>query len=187
MTATPEAGGALMRATTGTDGGFRFDHLTDGIYRVDFEVRGFQLLRLNHVRVAGNTTANLEGTLRVRGMCECIQITPPTPVVERAGRVLDQAGRPLPHARVTIATPRLSEVAHADDEGRFRVRVPTGEKWSLTASDSGFNAVTLQVSDAVESPFVLALQFVGTAAVPAVEPLNRKCSCPDDLFTDDRQ
>jgi hypothetical protein len=185
VTAMLESGGVSKRAPTGTDGVFRFDGLPDGTYRVDFELLGFQLVRRNHVRVASSGAATVDTTLRIRGVCECVQIVPVMPLSERAGQVLDQAGRPLPHARVTIVTPRVSEVAYADNDGRFRVRVPTGELWSLTASDSGFNAVTRQVSTAVESPFVFRLPFAGTAAVPDTEALNRKCSCPDDLFTHD--
>jgi Carboxypeptidase regulatory-like domain len=186
VTAILESGGVSSRVTAGSDGVFRFDGLPDGIYRVDFELRGFQLVRRNHVRVPMNGTVGIDATMPIKSQCECVQIVPVMPLSERAGQVFDQAGRPLPHARVTIATPRISEVAYADNDGRFRVRLPTGELWSLTASDSGFNAVTLQVSTAVKSPFVFALPFAGTAAVPVVEPLNRKCSCPGDLFTHDQ-
>jgi hypothetical protein len=186
VTAIFESGGVSTRVTAGSDGVFRFDGLPDGTYRVDFELRGFQLVRRNHVRVPNNGTVSVDATMPIKSQCECVQVVPAMPLSERAGRVLDQSGRPLPHARVTIATPRTSEVAYADSDGRFRVRVPTGELWSLTASDSGFNAVTLQVSTAVDSPFVFALPFAGTAAVPAIEALNRQCSCPGDLFTHDQ-
>jgi hypothetical protein len=174
VTTTLASGGASRHATTGTDGTFRFDHVPDGTYRVDFELPGFQLVRRNHVRVAGNTTADVEAALQPRGICECIQIVPTSLLPERAGQEVDQAGRPLPHARVTLATPRLSEVAYADADGRFRVRVPTGEMWSLTASDSGFNAVTLQVSATVKSFFVFALRYAGAAGIPAIERLKLK-------------
>jgi hypothetical protein len=186
VTAFPESGGVARRVLSGVDGTYEFSSLPEGPYRVDFEIQGFQLMRRNHVRVPRSATDSVDAVLSVRGMCECIHIVPSVPVSERSGQVVDGEGRPLPHARVTIATPRTSEVAYADADGRFRVRVPIGDKWSLTASDSGFNAVTLQVSSTVPAPFLLALPYAGTRAVPDVEPLNRRCECPDDLFVHDR-
>ena len=186
VTALPESGGVARRVLSGVDGSYEFSSLPEGTYRVDFEIQGFQLMRRNHVRVPRGPSDSVDGILSPRGMCECIHVAPSVPVSERSGQVVDGEGRPLPHARVTIATSRTSEVAYADADGRFRVRVPIGEKWSLTASDSGFNAVTLQVSSTVPAPFRLALQYAGTRPLPDVEPLNRKCECPDDLFVHDR-
>jgi hypothetical protein len=186
VTALPESGGVARRVLSGVDGGYGFAFLPEGTYRVDFEIQGFQLIRRNHVRVPRSANDSIDAILSVRAMCECVHVVPSVPVSERSGQVVDGEGRPLPHARVTIATPRTSEVAYADADGRFRVRVPIGDKWSLTASDSGFNAVTLQVSSTVPAPFQLALSYAGTRPVPDVEPLNRTCECPDDLFVHNR-
>jgi hypothetical protein len=186
VTAIPESGGVARRVLSGVDGSYEFSSVAEGTYRVDFEIQGFQLMRRNHVRVPRSASDSVDAILSVRGMCECVHVVPSVPVSERSGQVVDGEGRPLPHARVTIATPRTSEVAYADADGRFRVRVPIGDKWSLTASDSGFNAVTLQVSSTVPAPFQLALSYAGTRPVPDVEPLNRTCECPDDLFVHNR-
>ncbi|MDI6102661.1 carboxypeptidase-like regulatory domain-containing protein [Actinoplanes sp. NEAU-A12] len=54
---------------------------------------------------------------------------PLTPA-ERAGRVVDAAGRPVPYATVVIVagTTPMPEIAlRGDAEGRFGLRLPTGE------------------------------------------------------------
>jgi hypothetical protein len=76
-------------------------------------------------------------------------------------------------------------MAFADSEGRFRVRVSVNKSWSLTASDSGFGAVTQQMSGDPEDPVIFKLPRSSTMNLPDIEHLNRGCRCPGGLFTHD--
>ena len=58
VTAMPADGGALRRTTTtGEDGGYRFEMLPDGRYRLDFQLRGFATARRNHVLERGSRSS----------------------------------------------------------------------------------------------------------------------------------
>jgi Carboxypeptidase regulatory-like domain len=185
VTAMPEAGGIATRTRTGADGVYQFGSLPDDAYRVDFEILGFDLIRRNHVRVRQDATAYVDATLSISGACECIAVTDATELREGTGQVVDESGRPLAHARLEIASPLRRDVGYADGEGRFRVRVPVTESWPLTASDSGFGSVKLQVSGTADVPIVLTLTRVGTTGLPDTERLKRTCRCAGDLFTHD--
>jgi hypothetical protein len=176
ITAMDATTGVSRNATSGGDGGYRFDTLPDGTYRVDFELPGFDLFRWNDVHVRGGATAMADAMLSVSAICECV-ISARGPLRERAGQVVDDSGRPLPYARLEIASPADREVAFADREGRFWVRVPIDRTWSLTASDSGFSAVTQEVSGAVEAPVVFTLPHVGVTGLPHSERFTRGCRC----------
>ena len=63
VTTIPQSGGLLRHTTSGSDGSYRFDELPDGTYRVDFDLRGFELVRRNHVRVIRDTEANIDAAL----------------------------------------------------------------------------------------------------------------------------
>lgn len=183
VTTTAEAGGIARTTVTGHDGTYRFEALADGLWRVDFEIAGFDMIRRNHVRVRAGTTAYADASLPISALCECVDVVPQTPLRERAGLVVDGSGRPLAHARIQIVSPVRRDEAYADAEGRFRVRVPVGQAWPLTASDSGFGVVTRQVSADLDDPIVFRLRRAGTTGVPETERLNRGCRCPGDLFT----
>jgi carboxypeptidase family protein len=183
VSAAPETGGTATRVTTGTDGTYRFETLPDDVYRVDFELLGFDLYRRNHVRVGRNAAVVIDATIYASAVCECVQRHDSSALGERGGQVADQSGRPLPHARLEIVSPAGREVAYADGEGRFRVRVPANHSWRLTASDSGFSAVTQEVSGSASAPIEFKLALASMSGVPDTEQLTRGCRCPDDLFT----
>jgi hypothetical protein len=177
VTILPEAGGPPRSTTTAPDGTYRFQDLPDGGYRADFDLRGFDLIRLNHLH-AGNTPPGIiDAILKVSAICECITPGELPPLAARTGRVVDTAGRPLPHARVEAVTSSYREAAYTDNEGQFVVRLPLDSTWQLTASDSGFGPMTRQVSGHDVEPIVLRLDFEGTAGVPPQERLDRGCGC----------
>jgi hypothetical protein len=103
------------------------------------------------------------------------------PVQERAGRVVDESERPLPHARLDLARPAYHETAYADRDGRFRVRLPVSSTWPLTASDTGFASTTLHLSGNGPS-IVFRLKPTGDSSTAETERLGGGC-CPHDLFT----
>jgi hypothetical protein len=184
VTVLPEAGGVVRHATSGADGAYQFESVPDGTYRVDFNIQGFDSIRRNHVRVRPDGTATVDATLLVSAICDCVTVIDAAELRERSGRVVDESGRPLPHARLEITSPLRREVGYADSQGRFRVRVPVSETWPITASDSGFGTVTLQASAIGNGPIVLRLPFVGTAHLAETERFKGPC-CPGDLFTHD--
>ena len=151
--------------------------LSDGVYRVDFDLRGFELVRRNHVRVRRDTEANIDAALPVRAICECITVEPPSPWAQRLGQVVDKTGRPLPHARVQLVG---RQAAYTDIEGRFLIRLPVNEPESLTATDTGFRSVTQQVSGADAATVVLSLEYEGTTGVPDVQRFGG-CECQMDI------
>lgn len=184
ITTTDESGGSPIHTTTGRDGTYQFAALPDGIYRIDFELTGFDLVRRNHLPVRSDTTAIVgDVTLYISAVCECVNVRWPATLRERPGLVTDDAGRPLALARLKILTSLSTEWAYTDSEGRFRVRVPLNEKWPLTASASGFIAATQQVSGVVEEPVVFKLRHSNTP-LPDIERFRRVC-CPSDLLTYD--
>ena len=79
-------------------------------------------------------------------------------------------------------SPMRREVAYADTEGRFLIRVPVDKTWPLTVSDTGFHAVTQQVSGSVAELIVFRLAHAGTTGLPDHERFGRGCRCPGDLF-----
>jgi carboxypeptidase family protein len=178
-----ESGGVAARTTSASDGLYQFDALPDGGYRVDFETLSYDITRRNHVRVRRGETANVHVALYPSGVCECIAYVPPGRVQERAGQVLNESDQPLPHASLSIATPVRTEVAYADDEGRFQVRLPVEGTWPLTAVETGFGSLTLQVSGTGEGPIVFKLKRAGAPKVADVEQLSRGCRCAGDFFT----
>lgn len=184
VTVAPQAGGTVGRTMTAADGTYAFEDLPADTYRLEFALLGFDITRRNHVRVRANATASTDATLQISAICECVNVTDATELRERSGQVVNDSGRPLAHARLEIKTPLRSEMSYADIEGRFRVRVPVIGSWPLTASDTGFAAVTRQVSWTAETPVVLKLSWVGTAGVADTERLRQPC-CPPDLFTHD--
>ena len=195
VTIMPAAGGEQTRTTTAGDGTYRFDEMADGIYRVDFELVGFDVTRRNFVRVRNGSSTFADATLRVSSMCECVSVTGLPRVAQRSGRVVDETGRPLPRARLEIAVPipaeagvapasTWREVRYADTEGRFSVLAPVAGAWALIASDSGFRSVTQQVSGSPTEPLVFTLFFTGTdTGFQVYERFSRGCRCSGDLFT----
>ena len=179
VTTIPQSGGLARNAMSGSDGSYRFDGLPDGTYRVDFEFRNFDLVRRNHVRVHRDTQAMVDATLRLRAICECIAVEPPSPWAQRAGQVIDKTGHPLPHARIELVG---RQVMSTDGEGRFLIRLPVNELWPLTATDTGYRAVTQQVSGADAASVVLSLEYVGTTGVPDYERFGA-CECPGYLLS----
>ena len=193
----PASGGAEIRTLTGGDGTYRFEKVPDGTYRIDFELLGFETSRRNHVAVRNGRSAVADSPLRVRAICECITLTGLPPVAERAGRVLDSEGRPLPRARLEMVAPLLSEpgdragspntrseVVLTDAEGRFYFFAPLKGTWRLTASDSGFRPVTRDVSASVREPLEFRLTFTGSNPVSVLEyeQIDQGCGCAGTLF-----
>jgi hypothetical protein len=182
VTVLPSSGGIAKRTATGDTGAYRLEALVEGTYRVDFDVSGFDLIRRNHVRARSGAAATVDATLPVSSICECMGFVPATPVRERAGQVVDESSRPLPHARLEVVSPSRREVGWADNEGRFQVRLPVEGAWRLTASDSGFRPVTQKVSGSGR-PILLKLSHDAAAVVPDHQRFSRGCRCPGDLFT----
>jgi len=178
VTTTPESGGLSRHTRTNSAGTFRFEGLPDGTYRVDFELRGFEVVRRNHVRVRRDTEAKVDAALPFRALCECITVEPPSPWAQRVGQVIDKTGYPLPHARVELVG---RQSAYTDSEGRFLIRVPVNETWPLTATDTGFRAVTQQVSGADAASVVLSLEYVAATGVPDLEHFGG-CECDGYLL-----
>jgi len=178
VTTILQSGGLVRQTTSGRDGSYRFDGLQDGTYRVDFELRGFELVRRNHVRVNRDTEPKADATLLVRAICECITVELPSPWAQRRGQVIDKNGHPLPHARVELVG---RQVMSTDGEGRFLIRVPINEAWALTATDTGFRPITQQVSGDDAASVVLTLEYVGTTGVPDVQRFG-ECECPGSLL-----
>ena len=191
VTVFPETGGNARKTHSGTQGTYQFEALPDGAYRLDFDLAGFDLIRHNHVHVRRPGTATFNVTLRLSSLCECVDawaqlgrsLSSKPLFTEQVGQVVDESGRPLPHARLEIVSPVRREAAYADSEGRFQFRLLADETWPLTARDSGFGAVTQQVSPGMSSPLVFRLPKTKTGSLPAVEPFTRGCRCPSDLFT----
>lgn len=184
VTTIAETGGVAGAISAG-DGTFQFGTLSDGTYRVDFELLGFDLIRRNHVQVRRGTTAKAEAIMFVSATCECVNIVPSPPLRERSGQVVDESGRPLAHARLEVVSPIRREVAYADGEGRFKVRLPVNDLWPLTVSDGGFGAKTQQVSGTGAVSVLFKLARAGTTGAPEMQRFSRGCRCPGDLFTHD--
>ena len=195
VTMMPAAGGEQTRTTTAGDGTYRFDKMSDGMYRVDFELVGFDVTRRNFVRVRNASSTFADATLRLSSMCECVSVTGLPRVAQRSGLVVDEKGRPLPRARLELAVPipaepgvapasTWREVRYADTEGRFSVLAPITGTWPLTASDSGFRPATQQISASAAEPITFRLFFTGTGPeLPDYERFSRGCRCSGDLFT----
>jgi hypothetical protein len=178
VTTIPQSGGLIRHTTSGSDGSYRFDGLPDDTYRIDFELRGFELVRRNHVRVRRDAEAKADAALTPRALCECIAIEPPSPWAQRRGQVIDKNGHPLPHARVELVG---RQVMSTDGEGRFLVRVPVNEAWPLTATDTGFRPVTQQISGDDAASVVLSLDYLGTTGVPDAQRFGG-CECDGYLL-----
>ena len=172
VTTIPQSGGVVRHTTSASDGSYRFEGVSDGVYRVDFDLHGFEVVRRNHVRVSPK--ADIDAVLPARAICECVTIEPRMPWAQRLGQVVDKAGRPLPHARIQLDG---REAAYTDIEGRFLIRLPVNETESLTATDTGFRSVTQHFSGADAATVVLSLDYEGTTAVPDVQRF-RGCECP---------
>jgi hypothetical protein len=109
-------------------------------------------------------------------------VEPPPPPAPIAGRVIDHTGRALPYATLELVRADGRETAYTDREGRFLVRAPAGA-WSITASDSGFEPVTMDMSGTTSGSLVFTLPFVGTPDIANAERLKRHtCYCHAESF-----
>jgi hypothetical protein len=179
VTIVPERGGPARQTLTDGAGVHRVDGLADGTYRIDFQLRGFDLTRHNRVQVRQDTHVQVDASLSISAICECITsglATAPQPV---AGQVVDEADRPRSNARVEVVTPSRRETTYTDRNGRFSIRTPVKGTWPLTASDGGFRSATLDISAVTAGPIVLKLRYVGTATLPNIERVRLGCLCPE--------
>ena len=176
--------GVILRTMSGSDGRYRLDVTPKRTYRVDFDLRHFDLFRSHNAVALAESTMRIDATLRVSGTCECVTVVTPA-FMERGGQVLDDAGRPLAYARLELVsgnTLGLRTVALADAEGRFLVRLPSDAAWSLEASDSGFQSVSQRVSGAEAELIVFTLPRLVAPAAPHGERFRRGCRCPGHYF-----
>jgi len=178
VTTTPVRGGLARHVTTDREGAYRVEGLPDDSYRVDFELRGFDLTRRN-VGVRAGLAAQVDAVLAVSAICECIASGLSTELPPVVGRVVDDSGRPVPYARLDLVNPRRRETAYANSEGRFLVRPPVTGTWPLTGSASGFGSVTEQISRTTTSPIVLRLRFVESQRLPDTEQYRVGCLCSE--------
>lgn len=177
--AMPQSGGVSRHTKTSSDGTYHFEELPDGTYRIDFERRDFAVVRRNHIRVRNGVGVKVDAALRLRPLCECMVMEPPSPWTQRPGQVIDKAGHPLPHARVELVG---RQTLYTDSEGRFLVRVPVNEAWPLTATDTGFRGAIQHLSGADSALVVVTLEFVGATGVPDLEHFGG-CECNGYLLS----
>jgi hypothetical protein len=178
VTTIPQRGGQAQHTTTDDEGTYRLEALPEDTYRVDFELRGCDAVRQNHVSVGLTTRATVDTVLHVRPICECISVRPPGTARPLRGQVVDERGLPLPYARLEVVTPLGRETSLADRGGHFLLRAPINGTLPLVASDSGFATVTRQISEFSAEPVVLRLRYVGTDGLPNTERSNQGCPCP---------
>jgi len=182
----PQRGGVATRTTSDGNGAYHVASLRQETYRVDFWLPGFQGTRHNHVQPGADGYARVDSILVIAPLCECVQ-TGPSPASRTVrGHVVDEAGEPLPHALLEFAGPTRREIAWSDVEGHFAVSPPAAGPWSVIASDSGFQPVTLEVSTATTGPLVFRLRFRGAQDLPPTERFKRGCACPEYLAVDER-
>jgi hypothetical protein len=186
VAALPERGGQVIRTTTGVDGTYQLNDLAEDTYRVDCALLGFEGTRRNHVRVRPDGRVSVDAVLRVRPLCECVNIGPLPAPQTVVGEIVDDAGRSLPHAHMEIASPTRRESATADGNGRFVIHLPADGVWQMTASDTGFAPASRLISNATSEPLVLTLRFVGTQGLPDAEMFNHGCSCPEYFAHEER-
>ena len=177
----PQSGGPATQTTSDSHGAYKLENLPEDTYRVDFTLAGFGVTRRNAVQVRAGASDSVDAVLFPRPHCECVTIEPPTTARLLAGRVVDEADRPLPGARLEIVGPMRREASYADSEGHFFVRIPVDGKWSITASESGFRSVSQQVAGGSAGPLVLRVRYAGTQGLPDTERFA-ECECPASLF-----
>ena len=183
VTASGGGTGQGRQTVTDASGAYRFDSLPRDRYRIDFDLLGFDLLRVNHVRLEDTAARNqVDATLHVSAICECIEVMWPS-LREREGQIVDQQGRPLAYARVELRNPQRIESAHADHDGRFRVRLPRQTTWRLSASAYGYAPSTQQVGGDAGDTVVLRLVRSDVERTMERERVPRGCRCGSDLFT----
>ena len=196
VTLFPARGGAVTQTTADHDGRYRFDGVPAGRYRIDFNLGGFDIWRVNLVEVQPGATATADGWLR-SSLCECIRVghgspvvavvAPPPPPPPIQGQVVDNTGQPIPYTTLELVRAQGRETAYTDREGRFLVRASAGA-WSITASDSGFEPVTMDMSGTTSGSLVFALPSVGTPDITDTERLNRRtCYCPAASFVHEQR
>src|SRR5262245_45308195 len=108
--AIPQAGGTARTVVSGTNGMYTFEDLPDGIYRIDFDILGFDVTRRNLLPVRAGEPARVDVTIHVTTICECVDPwarvgTSRPRLTAHMGQVVDPAGRPLPHAQLEIVGP----------------------------------------------------------------------------------
>ena len=183
---TPAQGGLSVHAESGRDGRFRVTGLVDDTYRLDVELRGFDLTRVNHVRVRSETATSVQAVMQLSSLCECL-VSGLRTKVALAGQVVDSLGRPLPHARLSLDHPHSwTESTYADAEGRFLAYTPAEGAFEIKATDSGFDTATHPLTDATEGAIQLTLRPIGLRGVPPTERFVHGCGCPDLLDVEKR-
>lgn len=185
ITATEAYSRAETETSSGRDGSYRFEGLPDGIYRVDFYLPGFDLFRINNVRVTQGANVEANATMKLVGICECLGANVP-PLRERTGLVTDQSGRPLARARLEISAPWGSDKTVAGPDGRFTFEAPVKGRWRLTVWDGGFNSAARDVSGKPEAPLVVTLRRAGSPGPQTSEWFPNGCRCPRPFLKSER-
>lgn len=70
---------------TGNDGVYQFDGLPVGVYRLDFDLINFDIVRRNRVAMGRGASERLDVALKISSMCECIEPNPRGDLRERVG------------------------------------------------------------------------------------------------------
>ena len=149
-----------------------------GFYRIGVQLTGFDSRRRNHVGVQSNETSDVEIALRIRPLCECVvSALPRTAPAPLEGRVVSEAGWPVPHSLVEVVDGRgrRLDTAYTDSDGRFIVKVPARGSWTLRSLEPGFEAVSVRVSRTTVGPVVLSLRYRGSGVAQMYETLGRCC------------
>jgi Carboxypeptidase regulatory-like domain/TonB dependent receptor-like, beta-barrel len=71
-----------MSTTTDERGEYRLTPLPIGIYTVEYELSGFQTLRLNEIRLPAGFTAKLDQSLKIGALAETVTVSGQTPLVD---------------------------------------------------------------------------------------------------------
>jgi len=71
-----------LTTTTDERGEYRITPLPIGIYSVEYELSGFQTLRLQDVRITTGFTAKLDQSLKVGGLAESVTVSGQSPLVD---------------------------------------------------------------------------------------------------------
>ena len=71
-----------MSTVTDERGEYRLTPLPIGIYSVEYELSGFQTLRLNEIRLSAGFSAKLDQSMKIGTLAETVTVSGQTPLVD---------------------------------------------------------------------------------------------------------
>jgi len=139
-----------LTAVTGEKGAFRFSNLNPGEYELEFSLAGFNIQKMNKIRVSLGQTASIHATLVQTKINQEVQVVAATPLIEMKSAQIStnystQAVEKIPTGRNLLDL--METVAGINDRGAYGAGGYADSAYYKGSSTSAYMLNGVDVSD----------------------------------------